>query len=187
MENGTIRCRYREDSDTRARLDSATDLEDLSPVLIEQIDKMLRNTDVLRKYLGNQTRRLRALKEHIERFKNDPTDDTSNSPPKRRSTRRKSSRKTWDTGFVDLNSKKICIGDKVEITTVGKYNSKYGTITEAKESRLEIRDQNGWTITRAPRSLVVKEEDSDEVHSDNSMNDEEYWGITSEVEYHEEY
>ena len=187
MENGTIRRRDREDLSTRARLDSATDLEDLKPVLIEQINKMIQNTDVLSKYLDNQTKRLEALKTHIERVASDNKDDTTTSLPKRKSTRRKSSRKTWDTGFVDLNSKKICIGDKVEITTVGKYNSKFGTITEATDSRLEIKDQNGWTITRAPRSLVVKEEDSVCAHSEGSMNAETYWGITSDVDYHEEF
>ena len=61
--------------------------------------------------------------------------------------------------------KRICIGDKVEIVTEGRHESRTGVVTATTPRRLEIRDQDGVLITRAPRNLMVRSEKERDSHN----------------------
>ena len=96
-----------------------------------------------------------------------------------------------DTGFRDINSNKIRIGDTVGIITQGKFNSTRGTVISVKERRLSIKDTEGTEITRAPHNLILKKEEDTDITSDNSDESvdsdshtslEEEWKIKGEVE-----
>ena len=80
--------------------------------------------------------------------------------------------------------------DEVEILTKGRFDSNRGEILPVKDRRLEIKDENGNDITRAPHNLIVKEEDTrasmadgstESTESENRTKFEQEWGITEEV------
>ena len=156
-------------------------------LIAKDLGKMRSYNEHLINYLRNQNKRLEILKKVLLR-KDDNRTHSNRSKRRTQQTPCELTDSSSDTGFVDRNKKRIRIGDTVEIITKGKFNSDQGEILSAKDCRLVIKDNDGCEITRAPKNLIVKNEDFSDISTDGTVDSEgrtefdRQWGVKEETQ-----
>ena len=144
----------------RSKIGLARNDEELNDLMLQEVKKMKKHMKVLGKYLDNQYRRLNALESQFEKLRK-----VKETEGRKKERKKKLVTVGKKTRFYDSTKRRICIGDEVEIVTEGRHESRTGVITATTPRRLEIRDQDGVLITRAPRNLMVRSEKSRDNHS----------------------